>query len=63
VHTPEFSFERDVANVRRATRDMRVDYPVVIDNEYEIWQAFSNQYWPALYLAEATGRIRHHHFG
>src|SRR5579862_8502304 len=63
VHTPEFSFEHDLANVRRAVRDMRVDYPVAIDNDYAVWQAFGNHYWPALYFADAQGRIRHHHFG
>jgi thiol-disulfide isomerase/thioredoxin len=63
VHTPEFPFEHDAANVRRATADMRIDYPVAIDNDYAVWQAFANHYWPALYFADAQGRIRHHHFG
>ena len=63
VHTPEFSFERNVDNIRRAVKDMRVDYPVAIDSDYAIWQAFDNSYWPALYFADAHGRIRHHHFG
>jgi thiol-disulfide isomerase/thioredoxin len=63
VHTPEFSFEHNLDNVRRAVRDMRVDYPVAIDNEYAVWSAFANHYWPALYFADAQGRIRHHHFG
>jgi thiol-disulfide isomerase/thioredoxin len=63
VHTPEFSFERNADNVRRAVRDMRVDYPVVTDNDYAVWGAFGNHYWPALYFADAQGRIRHHHFG
>jgi thiol-disulfide isomerase/thioredoxin len=63
VHTPEFAFERDVDNVRRAAKDMRVDYPVAIDNDYTIWRAFNNSYWPALYLVDAQGHIRHHHFG
>jgi thiol-disulfide isomerase/thioredoxin len=63
VHTPEFPFERDVDNVRRAVRQMRIEYPVVIDNDYAIWRAFDNQYWPALYLLDARGRIRHHQFG
>src|SRR5215216_3266815 len=63
VHTPEFAFERDVGNVRRAAKDMRVDYPVAIDNDYTIWRAFNNSYWPALYLVDAQGHIRHHHFG
>ena len=63
VHTPEFAFEHDVANVRRAIRDMRVGYPVAIDNDYAVWRAFDNYYWPALYFADARGQIRHHHFG
>jgi thiol-disulfide isomerase/thioredoxin len=63
VHTPEFAFERDVDNVRRAAKDMRVDYPVAIDNDYAIWRAFNNSYWPALYFVDAQGNIRHHQFG
>jgi len=63
VHTPEFSFEHDAGNVRRAVRDMRIDYPVATDNDYAVWGAFGNHYWPALYFADARGRIRHHHFG
>jgi len=63
VHTPEFSFEHDIDNVRRSVRDMRVDYPVAIDNDYAVWSAFANHYWPALYFADAQGRIRHHRFG
>ncbi len=63
VHTPEFPFEHDIENVRRAAQDMRVAYPIAIDNEYAIWSAFSNHYWPALYLVDAQGRIRHHQFG
>jgi thiol-disulfide isomerase/thioredoxin len=63
VHTPEFPFERDVDNVRQAAKDMRVEYPVALDSDYAIWEAFSNQYWPAVYIADADGRIRHHHFG
>jgi thiol-disulfide isomerase/thioredoxin len=63
VHTPEFPFERDVDNVRQAAEDMRVEYPVALDSDYAIWEAFSNQYWPAVYIADAEGRIRHHHFG
>jgi len=63
VHTPEFPFERDVDNVRRAVKDMRVGYPVAIDNDYAVWSAFGNHYWPALYFADAQGRIRHHYFG
>jgi hypothetical protein len=63
VHTPEFSVERDVENVRRALRQMRVDYPIALDNDYAIWDSFANRYWPALYLVDAEGRIRHHWFG
>jgi thiol-disulfide isomerase/thioredoxin len=63
VHTPEFSFEHDLENVRRAAKDMRVSYPIAIDNDYAIWSAFNNHYWPALYLVDAQGRIRSHHFG
>jgi hypothetical protein len=63
VHTPEFSFERDVDNVRPAIEAMRIDYPVAVDSNYAIWEAFDNAYWPALYFADAEGRIRHHHFG
>ena len=63
VHTPEFPFEKDVDNVRRAAKDLRVDYPIAIDSDAAIWRAFSNQYWPALYFIDAQGRIRHHQFG
>jgi thiol-disulfide isomerase/thioredoxin len=63
VHTPEFGFERDVDNVTRETRNCRVDYPVAIDSEYGVWKAFANHFWPAVYLADAEGRIRYHHFG
>jgi thiol-disulfide isomerase/thioredoxin len=63
VHTPEFPFERDVGNVGRAVKDMRIDYPVAIDSDYEVWNAFANRYWPALYLADAEGRLRYQHFG
>jgi thiol-disulfide isomerase/thioredoxin len=63
VHTPEFPFEQDVDNVRRAANDMSVDYPIALDPEYAVWQAFGNRYWPAVYLADAEGRIRHHQFG
>ena len=63
VHTPEFGFEHELANVRRAVHDMRIDYPVALDNDYAVWSAFDNHYWPALYFADAQGRIRHHHFG
>ena len=63
VHAPEFAFERNVDNVRRAAKDMRVDYPIAIDNDYAIWSAFNNRYWPALYFVDAQGHVRHHHFG
>jgi thiol-disulfide isomerase/thioredoxin len=63
VHTPEFSFEHNVDNVRRAAKAMRVDYPIAIDNDYAVWNAFANHYWPALYFVDARGRIRHHYFG
>jgi len=63
VHTPEFAFEKDLSNVRRAVQELRITYPVALDNNYAIWQAFNNQYWPAEYLIDADGRIRHHHFG
>ena len=63
VHTPEFGFEHNVDNVARAVRDLRIDYPVAVDNDYAVWSAFDNHYWPALYVADARGRIRHHHFG
>ena len=63
VHTPEFEFEHDVENVRRAMQQMRIEFPLVIDNDYSIWRAFRNQYWPALYLLDGAGRIRHRHFG
>jgi thiol-disulfide isomerase/thioredoxin len=63
VHTPEFAFEHDIENVRRAVRQMRIDYPIAIDNDYAIWRAFDNNYWPALYLLDPRGRVRHHQFG
>jgi thiol-disulfide isomerase/thioredoxin len=63
VHTPEFEFEKDIENVRRETANQNVGYPVAIDNDYAVWSAFSNRYWPALYFVDAAGRIRHHHFG
>jgi hypothetical protein len=63
VHTPEFPFEHDVDNVRQAVKDMAVDYPVALDNDYAVWRAFNNRYWPAVYIADADGRIRHHQFG
>jgi thiol-disulfide isomerase/thioredoxin len=63
VHTPEFSFERDAGNVRQAVESMGIGYPVALDSDYAIWDAFANHYWPALYFVDATGRIRHHRFG
>jgi thiol-disulfide isomerase/thioredoxin len=63
VHTPEFDFEHDLDSVRRAATDLQVDYPIAIDNDYAIWDAFDNRYWPALYFVDAQGRIRHHRFG
>ncbi len=63
VHTPEFEFEHNPDNVRQATKDMGIDYPVALDNDYAIWRAFANHYWPALYFVDAEGQIRHHHFG
>jgi Thioredoxin like C-terminal domain/AhpC/TSA family len=63
VHTPEFPFEQNVDNVRQAANDMNVWYPIALDSDYEVWRAFSNRYWPAIYIADAEGRIRHHQFG
>jgi thiol-disulfide isomerase/thioredoxin len=63
VHTPEFAFEHDIDGVRHATKERAIDYPVVVDNDYEVWSAFANHYWPALYFADRDGVIRDHHFG
>jgi cytochrome c biogenesis protein CcdA/thiol-disulfide isomerase/thioredoxin len=63
VHTPEFAFEQKVANVKQATTDLHISYPVAIDNQYSIWRAFENHYWPAHYFIDAQGRVRYHHFG
>jgi thiol-disulfide isomerase/thioredoxin len=63
VHTPEFSFEHDIDGVRHATKEREIDYPVAVDNEYEVWSAFANRYWPALYFVDQDGLIRDHHFG
>jgi thiol-disulfide isomerase/thioredoxin len=63
VHSPEFSFEHDLGNVRRAARNFQVDYPIAVDNNFAVWRGFNNQYWPALYFIDARGRIRHHRFG
>jgi thiol-disulfide isomerase/thioredoxin len=63
VHTPEFSFEHELDAVRRATMERGIDYPVALDNDYAIWSAFENHYWPALYFVDAEGTIRDQHFG
>ena len=63
VHAPEFAFERNIDNVKKATHDLGVDYPVAIDNNFAIWRALNNQYWPAHYFVDAKGQIRYHHFG
>src|SRR6202161_3797454 len=63
VHTPEFAFEKEGANVEKAVRDLKITYPVAIDSDYKIWQAFNNEYWPAHYFIDGKGRIRYHHFG
>ncbi|WP_321887816.1 cytochrome c biogenesis protein DipZ [Paraburkholderia bannensis] len=63
VHTPEFAFEHNVGNVKRALGDLGIRYPVALDNDYRIWNAFGNSYWPAFYIVDAQGRVRYHHFG
>jgi cytochrome c biogenesis protein CcdA/thiol-disulfide isomerase/thioredoxin len=63
VHAPEFAFEKNIDNVKKAVADLKVNYPVAIDNDYKIWRAFENEYWPAHYFIDAQGRVRHHHFG
>jgi thiol-disulfide isomerase/thioredoxin len=63
VQTPEFDFEKNIDNVRRASTQMGVIYPTAVDNDFKIWNAFNNHYWPALYIIDAKGRIRHHQFG
>ena len=63
VHAPEFAFEKDPNNVRRAVKNMRIEYPVAVDNDHVIWQAFNNIEWPALYFVDAQGRVRHHYSG
>ncbi len=63
AHTPEFQFEHDVEKIRPALEAMSVDFPIAVDNDYAVWRAFDNNYWPALYFADAEGRIRHHRFG
>ncbi len=63
IHTPEFPFETDVDSIRVAVAGRRLAYPIAVDSDYAVWSAFANRYWPALYLADATGAIRFHHFG
>jgi hypothetical protein len=63
VHAPEFAFEKDIGNVKKAVADFKITYPVAIDNNYAIWRAFDNMYWPADFLIDAKGLIRAHHFG
>ncbi|MCA7894732.1 cytochrome c biogenesis protein DipZ [Burkholderia cepacia] len=63
VHAPEFAFERDIGNVKKAVHDLGIDFPVAIDNRFAIWRAFNNEYWPAHYFVDAQGRVRRHHFG
>jgi thiol-disulfide isomerase/thioredoxin len=63
VHTPEFPFEGEIENVRRAVQDMKIQYPIAVDSDHAIWRAFQNNYWPAFYFVDAQGRIRHHQFG
>jgi thiol-disulfide isomerase/thioredoxin len=63
VHTPEFGFERDLENVSRQARNLRVKYPVALDNDFGVWRAFDNQAWPAVYVADVEGRLRYHHLG
>ena len=63
VHTPEFAFEKKLENVRRAVQQLKLGFPIAVDNDYAIWRAFNNRYWPALYFVDARGRQREHHFG
>jgi hypothetical protein len=63
VHTPEFSFEHEIERVRQATEELEIDYPVALDNDYAVWSAFDNHYWPALYFVDREGIVRDHHFG
>jgi thiol-disulfide isomerase/thioredoxin len=63
VQAPEFEFEKNIDNVRWATKDMRLTYPIAVDNDHAIWRAFNNEAWPALYFVDAEGHIRHHQYG
>ncbi len=63
VHTPEFGFEQNIDNVVGQSRALGVEYPIAVDSDYGVWRAFANHYWPAVYIADAEGQIRHHHFG
>jgi thiol-disulfide isomerase/thioredoxin len=63
VHSPEFSFEKNIDNIRWAAKDMRVACPIAVDNDHALWRGFNNEYWPALYFADARGRVRHTQFG
>ena len=63
MHSPEFAFEKNLENVRRAATEMTINYPVAVDSDHSIWRAFKNEYWPALYFIDGQGRIRHHQFG
>jgi thiol-disulfide isomerase/thioredoxin len=63
VHSPEFSFEKNIDNIRWAAKEMRVAYPIAVDNDHAVWRGFNNEYWPALYFADARGRVRHTQFG
>lgn len=63
AHSPEFGFEKDIANVRWAAKALRVDYPIAVDSNHSIWNGFDNQYWPALYFVDVKGRVKHRHFG
>jgi thiol-disulfide isomerase/thioredoxin len=63
VHTPEFDFEKNVDNVRRAAKEMKIEYPIAVDSDRAVWRAFNNDFWPALYFVDSEGRIRHHYLG
>jgi hypothetical protein len=63
VHSPEFEFEKNPANVRWSAMDMHITFPIAIDSDHAIWRDFANDYWPALYFVDAQGQIRHHQFG